>query len=208
MTIETSPRPQQARARRTRKAIIEAALRRFGAEGYRSATIAAIAADAGMTDAGLLYHFPTKEDLLFAVMRTADAELQSTVAERSKLGGLEYFRAMRDWGALMERDASMTALHTILSAEHLLDDSRVNAYFRDRYDNAIAFTTSALEDAKQRGELRDGVDIEAEARNLLAVMDGARLQYFFTDGRVSMAEMIHHHIDQMLGRISVAPIDA
>ena len=135
--------PQQARARRTRTAIIEAASRRFGAEGYRSATIAAIAADAGVTDAGLVDHFPTKEDLLFAVMQAADAELGTMAEERSALGGLEYFRQMRDWGELMERDASITALHTILSAEHLLDDSRINAYFRERYQNAVAFTTRA-----------------------------------------------------------------
>jgi AcrR family transcriptional regulator len=203
--VVTSERaaPQQARAKRTRKAIIEAASKRFGSEGYRAATIAAIAADAGMTDAGLLYHFPTKEDLLFAVMQAADTELQSTVRERSALGGLEYFRAMRDWGELMERDSSITALHTILSAEHLLDDSRVNVYFRERYDSAIAMTTAAFREAEQRGELREGVDIEAEARTLLAVMDGARLQYFFTDGRVSMADMIRRYIDETLDRIAV-----
>jgi len=206
MATSTNARPQQARAKRTRKAVIEAASRRFGAEGYRSATIAAIAADAGVTDAGLLYHFPTKEDLLFAVMSAADAELQTTVEERRMLGGLEYFRAMRDWGELMERDSSITALHTILSAEHLLDDSRVNAYFRARYDNALALTVGAFEDGQRRGEIRAEADAEGEARTLLAVMDGARLQYFFTDGRVSMAEMVRQYLDQMLDRVA-APSD-
>lgn len=206
MTIEERAGPQQARAKRTRGAIIDAASRRFGAEGYRAATIAAIAADAGMTDAGLLYHFPTKEDLLFAVMRAADTGLQATIEERQAFGGLEYLRAMRDWGELMERDSSVTALHTILSAEHLLDDSRVNAYFRARYENAIALTTAALDEAHRRGELRADVDAEAEARALLAVMDGARLQYFFTDGHVSMADMVRTYIDQMLERISVSDV--
>jgi AcrR family transcriptional regulator len=202
MAISTNAQPQQARAKRTRKAIIAAASRRFGEEGYRSATIAAIAADAGVTDAGLLYHFPTKEDLLFAVMSAADTELQATVEERRALGGLAYFRAMRDWGDLMERDSSLTALHTILSAEHLLDNSRVNAYFRARYTNALALTTGAFEDGRRQGEIRADTDVEGEARMLLAVMDGARLQYFFTDGRVSMGDMVRGYVDQMLARVT------
>ncbi|MFZ9630058.1 MAG: TetR family transcriptional regulator, partial [Ilumatobacteraceae bacterium] len=191
-----------ARAQRTRQAIIDAAAARFGAEGYRSATIAAIAADAGVTDAGLLYHFPTKEDLLFAVMKSADIALQAVLEERRHLGGLDFIRAMRDWGELMEREAPITAMHTILSAEHLLDDSRINTYFRTRYETANSDAVAALEEARRRGQLRDGVDIEAEARLFLAVMDGARLQYFFSDGEVSMATLVRQYVDTMVERLS------
>ena len=205
MATTTKAEPQQARARRTKAAIIEAALARFGAEGYRSATIAAIAADAGVTDAGLLYHFPTKEDLLFAVIMRADIDQQAIVEGRRATGGMSFLRTMRDWGELMERESSVTALHTILSAEHMLDDSRINAYFRERYEGALAISVSALAEAQGRGEIRAEVDVKAEARLLLAVMDGARLQYFFTDGRVSMADMIRTYIDQLIARISTHP---
>jgi hypothetical protein len=34
-------------------------------------------------------------------------------------------------------------------------------------------------------------------------MDGARLQYFFSAGRVSMAALIRAHVDHMLERITL-----
>lgn len=38
----------------------------------------------------------------------------------------------------------------------------------------MSLNVGALERARERGELKQGVDVELEARFLLAVMDGAR----------------------------------
>ena len=196
--------PQQARARRTKQAIVDAALARFGTEGFRKTKIADIAADAGVTDAGLLYHFPTKEALLFAVMQAAEAS-HGRSAEASLLESPAAFALMREWGAVMEEEASITALNTVLSAEHVLDDSRVNAYFKDRYRVVVAAMTSAFERARAAGEIKPDIDPEVEARLMLATMDGARLQYFYSDGSVSMAALVRDHVDRMLERISIEP---
>ena len=200
----TDSEPQQARARRTKQAIVDAALARFGSDGFRKTKIADIAADAGVTDAGLLYHFPTKEALLFAVMRAAEASHGRSV-DASLLESPDPFELMREWGAVMEHEESVTALNTVLSAEHLLDDSRVNAYFEDRYRVVVAAMASAFERARTAGEIKPDTDPEVEARLLLATMDGARLQYFYSDGKVSMAALIRDHVDRMLERIRVEP---
>jgi len=52
-----------------RKQLLEAALRRFSAEGYEAATTRSIAADAGVTETVLFRHFPSKHDLFLAVLR-------------------------------------------------------------------------------------------------------------------------------------------
>lgn len=203
MTVNSSDsEPQQARARRTRRAIIDAALERFGTDGFRKTKIADVASDAGVTDAGLLYHFPTKEALLFAVMQAAEASHGRSL-HASLLDSSAAFALMREWGAVMEQEESVTALNTVLSAEHLLDDSRVHDYFSDRYRTVVAAMTSAFEDAQAAGEIVPEVDPEVEARLMLAAMDGARLQYFYGDGEVSMADLIRNHVDRMLERIGV-----
>ena len=61
-----SPRRREAAAA-TRRAIIDAARRRFEADGYSATSIAAIAADAGVSAATIYVAFETKGNLLRAV---------------------------------------------------------------------------------------------------------------------------------------------
>src|SRR3954453_6211418 len=62
-----------AKGRERREEILAAAMELFGARGYRGTTIAQVAERAGLTDAGLLHHFPSKEHLLIAVLQHREA---------------------------------------------------------------------------------------------------------------------------------------
>jgi AcrR family transcriptional regulator len=48
--------------------LLEAALKRFGAEGYDAPTTRSIAADAGVSEVVLFRHFPSKRELFLAVI--------------------------------------------------------------------------------------------------------------------------------------------
>jgi AcrR family transcriptional regulator len=54
------------KARRTRKQILDTAMRLFAELGYDKAGNAAIAEACGLTRGAMLYHFPTREDLVAA----------------------------------------------------------------------------------------------------------------------------------------------
>ncbi|MFN3856893.1 MAG: TetR/AcrR family transcriptional regulator [Caulobacter sp.] len=62
------------KSRRTRARIIEEAVKVIAAQGYGAATNAAVADAAGITRGAMLYHFPTREDLLAAVVEHLQAE--------------------------------------------------------------------------------------------------------------------------------------
>jgi len=68
----------------TRERILDAALTSFGTSGYDGTSLDAIAADLGIRKQTILYHFPSKQALLDAVIdRSADelaAVLESAVA--------------------------------------------------------------------------------------------------------------------------------
>lgn len=93
--LQTGDRPSRGdtvRAPRRRKQLLEAALRRFGTEGYEAATTRSIATDAGVTETVLFWHFPTKHDLLLAVVcKFGPRELFCGVGsgERSEVGAVE-----------------------------------------------------------------------------------------------------------------------
>ncbi|HYE47521.1 MAG TPA: TetR/AcrR family transcriptional regulator [Caulobacter sp.] len=62
------------KSRRTRARILDEAVRVIAAGGYAAATNAAVAEAAGITRGAMLYHFPTREDLLEAVIEHLQAE--------------------------------------------------------------------------------------------------------------------------------------
>lgn len=81
---------RRAGENRTREAILDAARRRFGAQGYDGTTIRGIAADAGVNPALVHHFYGTKERLFAAAMRlpVVPGEIITTVlgAERERLG--------------------------------------------------------------------------------------------------------------------------
>src|SRR5512135_571875 len=73
MSEPTMPRRTQAQRTKQRKEqVIHEAIRFFGQYGYHGARLADIAKAAGVTEPGLLHHFPSKEHLLMEVLAERD----------------------------------------------------------------------------------------------------------------------------------------
>src|ERR687893_3925 len=88
---------------RIRRADIIAAARVVYAEaGYHGSSLREIAKRAGITHAGLLYYFPTKEALLAAVLERRDAE----DAEREQLNAPPGREVLRHFIALAEHNVT------------------------------------------------------------------------------------------------------
>ncbi len=67
---ELPPAPQQARSRKRREAILEAAVVRFGRDGFERASIEEIAREAGAATGGFYQFFRSKRQLLLVLMDT------------------------------------------------------------------------------------------------------------------------------------------
>ncbi len=107
-----------------RAQLIEAALDVFSRQGFRGATTKEIAAQAGVAEAVIFRHFPSKEALYDAVLD-------------SRLGSPERRRLMAVLEALMERDDDEGVFRTIIR-------NTVERYSRDpRFERVVLF--AALE---------------------------------------------------------------
>ena len=82
----------QRKGEQTRQAILEAAIVRFGREGYRTTSVADIARDAGVGGTVAYAYFPNKESLFLAAL---DEDAAGVIEEgvTSILGDLD----LRDW---------------------------------------------------------------------------------------------------------------
>ncbi|MGI5131241.1 TetR/AcrR family transcriptional regulator [Pseudonocardia sp. CA-107938] len=101
-----SPRRSVVEAGRTRRRILDAGLAIASAEGLEALTIGRLATGLGMSKAGVIGHFGTKEALQLAVVDVAVETFLREVPERARgvPRGLPYLRAVCEaWISYLER---------------------------------------------------------------------------------------------------------
>ena len=81
MSTATTRRTQEERTEQTRSALIAAARRLFGAEGFADVGAERVAREAGMTRGALYHQFTDKADLFAAVLDQVEAEIAQRVAD-------------------------------------------------------------------------------------------------------------------------------
>lgn len=186
-----------------REQIVDAAIELFGQRGFRGTSVAAVAEHVGVTDAGVLYHFRTKDDLLVAVVQRLSDRHWDAMQEGLVSGGIDSVRALGAWGAWMEANREYQAVMVVLPAEHLSDDSVVNRYFTRRYRALIDGVATAFAKAVADGDLRADTDPAREASQFVAVLDGIRLQWFLLrDEEVSMASVVQRYVEDTVTRLA------
>lgn len=184
--------------------ILRSAVALFGERSFRGTSLAAVAERAGVTDAGILYHFGSKQELLMAALRHADAGFAHDMADAIARGGVEALAEVGRWGEQMEAAAELSALYLQVSAEHLTDESAAHDFFVARYDAMRAVVEALFVQAVERGELRADVDARIEAAVLIAVLDGIRFQHHFVPGTIGMGEAVRHHVTTTIARLRPA----
>ena len=115
-----------------REDIITTAAAVYAEAGYHGSSLREIARRVGITHAGLLYYFPTKESLLTAVLERRDAE----DAEREQLSAPPGLEALRHLVALAEhnvRHPGIVDLYARLAAEAVAADHPAHDYFERHY---------------------------------------------------------------------------
>src|SRR5262245_42236418 len=100
------PRPSRSRRPRgaaTRRAILEAAMALYAKGGFRGSGLTAIGQAAGVTHAGVLYHFGSVQKLLQAVIDERDHRFWRETAAawegRHGLDALRQLPRLAEWNA-------------------------------------------------------------------------------------------------------------
>ena len=126
-----------ARGQARREALIDVALRAFAVHGYRGASIGAIAREAGISEAGLLHHFPSKRKLLFGVLEHLSAKFRQT-DERLDPKARSFCDTLVSLARFHEADPTLVRLFVVLSAESVNPEHPAHEYFTGWYETLRA----------------------------------------------------------------------
>ena len=117
MAQTRAPRGEYAKSAARRQEIVAAALEVFSEAGYHKGSIRDVAERAGLSQAGLLHHYPSKHLLLEAVLDWRDEDALARMGEDAPTRAWTCSGRWSTWPSTTRPRPSVVELHVTLSAE-------------------------------------------------------------------------------------------
>jgi AcrR family transcriptional regulator len=195
MSEKTMPRRTQAeRTHQRKEQVIRQAIRFFGQNGYHGARLADIAKAAGVTEPGLLHHFPSKAHLLMEVLAERD-RIDRERFDPSPQGGRQ--APLAPLQELVEYNQSvpgLVQLFTVLVAESIDEKHPAHQFFKQRYQNLREQSAAVVREGQARGEIRGDLPAEDLVILLFALMDGLQVQWLYEREQIDMARVFKEFV--------------
>ncbi len=198
--LESSRRPYAsllAKGEDRRQRILAVAERLVARNGWRNTSLSQIARDAGVTPAGLLHHFESKEQLLNAVLDARDAD---DAAHANPSGDL-----ITELGRVPERfqrSPELAGTFTVLLAESIAPDAPLHDRLHKRYRDAAHIMTEIIETGQRNGDYRKDFDAANKAVEILAFINGMETLWLL-DPSIPLTEVFKVYADSLARDLAV-----
>ncbi|WP_345763493.1 TetR/AcrR family transcriptional regulator [Diaminobutyricibacter sp. McL0608] len=193
------PRGSYAKTRERRRAIAEAALELVLEKGHRSLITADVAQRAGLSEPGVLYHYPTKDDLLLAALRLSDEFEWSTMP----LG--ESVRRAPARAAESLRRINVVRLHTAMFGESSDPSHPAHEYFKERWRAGDERMVESIRRLQAAGLIDSTIEPHRASRWIHTAWEGLQLQWL-AEQDFDIAAELESLIERVLG-VTMEEID-
>ena len=184
--VAVLPERVRMRAGDRRAAVIDEAIRIIGEQGYNGFSINDLAKRCGLTTAGLLHHFNSKDGLLIALLEERDRRDHAAIAGRLEMRRgqtLTREQALQVLHAIVRQNANqphLVRLYAMLRVEALVQDHPAQKYFLERENGTRATIADMIANHVP--------DPAATARQLTATMHGLEVQWLREDCGFDLVE--------------------
>lgn len=171
--------------------------------GWRNTTLAQIAGEAGVTPAGLLHHFASKEQLLHAVLDARDQD-DDTHADRA--GDLiAQISAVAD---RFHRAPELVGTFTVLLVENILPDAPLHDRMLARHQAAVGIVAELIRKGQTEGRYRTEIDPTIKAVEILAFVHGMETTWLL-DPSIPLTEVFKQYAEALARDFapSMTPLD-
>jgi AcrR family transcriptional regulator len=160
-----------------REQILAAAAEAFAESGFRGTSLADVAARVGVSQPGLLHHYPNKETLILAVLQKRDEEDQRYLREVFDGGDPSVVEL---YTTLCIRNAGrpeLVRLYAVTAAESLDPAHPAHDFFQERFRRIRGVVAQRIANDQEKGLLPRELDPTDTAAELIALMDGLQMQW-------------------------------
>ena len=185
-----------AKGRERRDAILTAANEVFAAQGFHGASLATIATRVGLSEPGLLHHFPSKEHL-FLELLTLRHDHDSERVARALADHEGFLDALLGLCRENQGTAGLVRLFTILVGESVDADHPAHDWMVERYRGLRERFVARIEAEQRAGRVASGVDARTLAPQLIAMFDGLQLQWLLDPDAVDLSAVFADFLDRL-----------
>lgn len=190
-------RPEKAGGIARSKAI-QAAIELFSTRGYNKSSVAEVASRTGLSQSGLLHHFPTKTALLTAVLEQREREdSEFLFGEGDPPMGWAAFDSLVALVARNSTRPEWIGLFVRVSAEATEPNHPANQWMLDHYTSMREWLSRAVEEGKRTGEIHPDAPVQAIVRNTIAILDGLQQQWVAQPHSMSMVAELRVYLEQL-----------
>lgn len=153
--------------------IVDAALRTFGTNGYKKASISDIAAAAGISKSMVFHYFGTKKALYLYLINLCGNIMMKEVNEKFDNNITDFFGRIKMSSSIeisvMKRHA---AIPSFLTRAYFENDEEVKEDLKAIFDSSEDFRNKIAFDGMDTSRFKEGVDLRLLMRMLLWMTDG------------------------------------
>ena len=185
-----------AKGRERRGAILEAANDLFAAQGFHGTSLASIATRVGLSEPGLLHHFPSKEHLLLdllALRHDHDAERVARALAHHE----GFLDALLGLCRENQDTPGLVRLFAVLAAESVDDDHPAHEWMVARYRSLRERFATRIANEQREGRIAMGIDPHVLAPQLIAMFDGLQVQWLLEPDAVDMSAIFADFLDRL-----------
>ncbi|MDT9700275.1 helix-turn-helix domain-containing protein [Streptomyces sp. P17] len=186
-----------ANTARRKAEIVEAAERAFAVAGYHGGALREIARQLDLSFTSLRHHFPTKEELLIAVLENADnREKESFERDLLHSGLIDAVIALAERNLAKPESLRLLA---VLSAEASSTSHPAHVWFVERYDRVRALVEKSIRSDIAQGRLPANTQAAEAAYAFVALWDGLQLQWLI-DPSFDLVAALRKGLRALLGQ--------
>ncbi len=171
--------------------ILGVAQRLLTRNGWRNTTLAQIAGEAGVTPAGLLHHFESKEQLLHAVLDARDLD-DDFHADRTG----DLFDQIAQVADRFHRAPELVGTFTVLLVENILPEAPLHDRMLSRHRTAIAIVADLIRRGQAAGRYRSDIDPTVKAIEILAFVHGMETTWLL-DPSIPLTEVFKQYAETL-----------
>ncbi|MCW2931621.1 MAG: putative transcriptional regulator, TetR family [Actinomycetia bacterium] len=178
-----------------RQRILVAAQRLLTRNGSRGTTLGQIAREAGVSPAGLLHHFESKEQLLHAVLDARDAD---DLANADVQG--DPIENLRKVAQRFERSPDLIGMFTVLLTENLTPEAPLHDRFLGRYRLSVEIIAKGIHRGQRTGKYRQDLDPAIKAAEIVAFLTGMETSWLL-DPSLPLNAVFHEYTSSLARQI-------
>ncbi|MFC8683163.1 TetR/AcrR family transcriptional regulator [Microbacterium ureisolvens] len=184
-----------------RRDILDAAVEIFGSKGFAGGTLQEIADQVGMTHAGILHHFGSKDQLLLQVLQHRDETDVADLEEQHIPDGMPLFRHLVRTAFVNAHRAGIVQAYVVLSAESVTDDHPGRDFFQKRYQTLRTEVAHAFAVVCAERGVTEPATVAYASTSILAVMDGLQVQWLLDPDDVDLARASEFAIEAIVSAV-------